>query len=155
MTRSSLTAMIHSRQSGFTLIELSIVMVIIGLIIGGILVGQDMIRTATIRAQIAQIEQFNTAANAFKSKYDCLPGDCTPAEAATYGFLTRSGAQGDGDGDGFIDAKLLGALAPNQPDNSIGGENTLFWEDLSMGGMIAGYFPDYTHLAGYLRDLYT
>ena len=41
---------------GFTLIEMSIVLVIIGLVVGGVLVGQDLIRAAYERAQISQIE---------------------------------------------------------------------------------------------------
>jgi prepilin-type N-terminal cleavage/methylation domain-containing protein len=48
------------RQTGFTLIELSIVLVIIGLIVGVILVGPDLIEAATIRSQISQIDKYNT-----------------------------------------------------------------------------------------------
>lgn len=44
-------------QSGFTLIELSIVLVIIGLIVGGVLVGRDLIKAAEVRAQVSQIEK--------------------------------------------------------------------------------------------------
>src|SRR5262249_3826116 len=72
---------------GFTLIELSIVLVIIGLIVGGVLVGQDMILSAQIRNAIKQVEQFNTATEAFKSKYNCLPGNC--ANATDYGFAVN------------------------------------------------------------------
>jgi len=67
------------KTSGFTLIELSIVLVIIWLIIGGVLTGQDLIKSAEIRAQISQIEKYNTAVNAFKLKYNCTPGDCPNA----------------------------------------------------------------------------
>jgi prepilin-type N-terminal cleavage/methylation domain-containing protein len=42
-----------TRRNGFTLIELSIVLVIVGLIVGGVLVGQDLIRSAAVRAQIS------------------------------------------------------------------------------------------------------
>ena len=51
------------KKSGFTLIELSIVLVIIGLIIGGILVGRDLINASAIRAQISQIDKYQQAAN--------------------------------------------------------------------------------------------
>lgn len=90
----------HSTH-GFTLIELSIVLVIIGLIVSGVLVGQDLIRTAGVRAQVTQIEQYNTAVNTFRGKYDCLPGDC---EKATTFFGTSwpgwalSNQNGDGNG---------------------------------------------------------
>ena len=56
-------------SSDFTLIEMSIVLVIIGLIVGGVLVGQDLIRAAYVRAQVSQIEKFNTALNTFYGKY--------------------------------------------------------------------------------------
>ncbi len=67
------------RRQGFTLIELSIVLVIIALLIGGILVGRDLIEAARIRAQISQIEELQTAISTFRSKYNCLPGDCVNA----------------------------------------------------------------------------
>ena len=59
---------------GFTLIEISIVLVIIGLITGGVLVGQDLIRTAGVRATIPQIQGYNTAVNVFRNQYFALPG---------------------------------------------------------------------------------
>jgi len=65
-----------AKRSGFTLVELSIVLVIIGLLVSGVLMGRDLIRAAEIRAGISQIEKYNVAINAFKLKYDCLPGDC-------------------------------------------------------------------------------
>ncbi len=66
-----------SRQQGFTLIELSIVLVIIGLIVGGILVGQDLIQAAQLRATITQIERYDATVNTFRSKFNGLPGDLT------------------------------------------------------------------------------
>ena len=51
---------------------MSIVLVIIGLIVGGILVGQSLIAAAAVRAQISQIEKYNTAVNTFRDKYGGL-----------------------------------------------------------------------------------
>jgi hypothetical protein len=51
------------------------VLVIIGLIVGGVLVGRDLIQAAAVRATITQIEKFNTATNTFYTKYNGLPGD--------------------------------------------------------------------------------
>jgi len=65
----------HNRCDAFTLIEMSIVLVIIGLIVGAVLVGQDLIRAAEVRATIAQIEKYNTVVNTFRGKYGGLPGD--------------------------------------------------------------------------------
>jgi hypothetical protein len=49
---------------------MSVVLVIIGLLVGGVLVGQNLIAAAGLRATISQIEKYNTAANTFRGKYD-------------------------------------------------------------------------------------
>src|SRR3982751_930235 len=81
-------------EKGFTLIELSIVLVIIGLIVGGVLVGQDLIRAAEVRATISQIEKYNTAVNTFRGKYNALPGDLNASTATAFGFLARGANAG-------------------------------------------------------------
>src|SRR5476651_1560647 len=78
-------------EHGFTLIELSIVLVIIGLIVGCILVGQDLISAAEVRATVGQIEKYNSAVNTFRGKYNSMPGDMTADAAAAFGFTTRAG----------------------------------------------------------------
>src|ERR1700688_3889289 len=93
-------------SSGFTLIELSIVLVIIGLIVGGILVGQDLIKAAEVRAQISQIEKYNQAVNTFRAKFNAIPGDMAVSTAQQFGFLVGfacTGQQGGRDGNGLID----------------------------------------------------
>ncbi len=62
-------------RKGFTLVELSIVLVIVGLLFGGVLVGQSLIAAAKIQAQIKQFQQFDIAATNFKTKYRGIPGD--------------------------------------------------------------------------------
>lgn len=88
---------------GFTLIEMSIVLVIIGLIIGGILTGQDLINAASIRAQTSQIEKYQTAVHTFQNKYGYLPGDIPNPYASNFGFQTRGTIEGEGDGNGIIE----------------------------------------------------
>ena len=130
-----------SHIQGFTLIELSIVLVIIGLLVGGVLVGQDLIKAAQVRAQISQIEKFNTAVNTFYGKYGALPGDIQPNLVTQFGFKAspnRSGTTGDGDGNGELDGAYYGSTpyAWNQT-----GENLYFWEDLSANSnLIEGTF---------------
>lgn len=69
----------NSSVYGFTLIELSIVIVIIGLLIGGILAGQSLIRTAAVRSILADLDQYKSAVIQFKDQYGGLPGDLPDA----------------------------------------------------------------------------
>ena len=127
-----------SHIQGFTLIELSIVLVIIGLLVGGVLTGQDLIKSATVRAQISQIEKYNTAVNTFQGKYDALPGDMDLATANRFGFNTLmcDGSMGARDGNGLLDGYFLMPLVQGF------GEVQLFWQDLSSVNLIDGTFPN-------------
>ena len=122
----------RSAQAGFTLVELSIVLVIIGLIVGGVLAGQDMIRAAEIRSTISQIEKYNTAVNTFRDKYGNIPGDILSSDATRFGFTARSGAANRGDGDRQVEAVGSGLL--------LGNETVLFWRDLSQVALIDNGF---------------
>lgn len=122
----------RKHEQGFTLVELSIVLVIIGLIVGGVLVGQDMIRAAEIRATVAQMEEFNSAANTFRDKYNNYPGDMLAVDATSFGFPVRDGTAGEGDGD-----RLMEGCA-NANNLLFGCESKLFWRDLNQAGFIKG-----------------
>lgn len=80
--------------AGFTLVELSIVLVVIGLVIGGIFVGADLIADATMRSQISTFGKWSAALNTYKALYNQVPGD--DPNASAYGFGTN------GDGNGII-----------------------------------------------------
>lgn len=85
------------RNKGFTLIELSVTLVIIGLIIGGLLIGQDLIIAAKMRQQMKTLEEFDLAVNIFKLKYnDAIPGDMTITDAAMFGLPYAANAQSSG-----------------------------------------------------------
>lgn len=119
-------------QGGFTLVELAIVLVIIGLIIGGVLVGQDMIKSAEIRSTISQWEKFNTAQNTFRDKFGGYPGDLR--NATNFGFVDRtSGTAGatTGDGNGLLED------CSATPGLLVGCENAAFFDDLAEAEIIA------------------
>lgn len=88
----------HREKYGFTLVELSLVLVIIGLVIGGVLVGKDLIKSSEVRKSINSLEQVGSAINTFKLKYGCLPGDCTNTTSLLSNIST-----GNGNGNGYID----------------------------------------------------
>lgn len=126
----------QNSTKGFTLIELSIVLVIIGLIVGGILVGQDLIKAAELRATIAQKEKFDSAVNTFRGKFNGLPADLPNHQYFT-GQLTTTGlsatnANGLGDGDGLIEG-IGGAGTDNV---GFVGEAKLFWRQMSDAALI-------------------
>lgn len=127
-----------SEEKGFTLIELSIVLVIIGLIVGGILTGQDLIKAAEQRATIAQIEKYNTAVNTFRNKFGGIPGDLSYASATSFSLLnsiavTNGGNPGLGDGNGLVEGGTAGATL-------LLGETVMFWLELSQAGLIDGSY---------------
>lgn len=129
----------HTCKSGFTLIELSIVLVIIGLIIGGTLVGQDLIFAAKVRSQQNQIIEIETQINTFKLKENCLPGDCANA-TTLFGTTDAAGnTVYDGNGDGIIKGTGNGAGAGECLNPHIEGEVSELFMHLSIAG-----FGDYT-----------
>jgi len=123
------------KQVGFTLIELSIVLVIIGLIVGGVLVGQDLIKAAEIRATIGQYEKYNSAMNTFRTKYNGMPGDLSSAQATAFGIYSSAATTtGLGDGNGLItDTAGTNINAPV-------GETLIIWRHLSDASLIDGSY---------------
>jgi prepilin-type N-terminal cleavage/methylation domain-containing protein len=124
------------QKSGFTLLELSIVLVIIGLIIGGITVGQEMIKQAELQRAGKQLSETMTSIHTFRLKYNALPGDFTKASQYWTAQCTdqASPANGcNGNGDGQI--MNVSPLAIEQ---------IRAFQHLSLAGMVSG---NYTGLA--------
>lgn len=85
------------KVKGFTLIELSVVIVIIGLIVAGIVAGQALVNQAKLRQVISEINGFKLALNSFKLQYDALPGDMNNAQ--DYWGSTVDNGNGNGNVD--------------------------------------------------------
>ncbi len=133
--------------SGFTLIELSIVIVVIGLIIGGIFVGKDLIKSAQVRAEIKQIDEFKTAASTFKVKYGALPGDLPPGDASQLGFFTFTGTNA---GKSLTSAPWIYGFGNNDGTIDYYGETYVFWQHLSEAKLIAGQYGGSVSAGNYL-----
>ncbi|MFW0777323.1 MAG: type II secretion system protein [Rickettsiales bacterium] len=121
---------------GFTLIELAIILIVVGLITAGILIGRDMIRAAEVRTQVAEINKYDLAANTFIEKYNCLPGDCKNAVMLGVGTAGGTGGNGDGNNQVFGGANWGALILPN--------ESIDFWYHLAKAGLIVGDYPGYT-----------
>lgn len=132
----------NHHHSGFTLIEISITLIIIGLIIGGLLIGRDLIAAANLRRFVSNIEQYNTAINTFKNKYNCLPGDCAKATQ----FFGTTDVNGylvtNGNGDDKINEKCGRTI--NHPDcwdaKDTNYETGNAFQELALAGLIAGKY---------------
>ena len=88
-----------ARQSGFTLVEIAIVLVIIGLLLGGVLKGQSLIASAKYKNLNSQAQSIETAVYAYQDKYKYLPGD--DPQFTTRGCTVPTGftaAKGNGNG---------------------------------------------------------
>lgn len=118
-----------SRQNlkGFTLVELSIVIVIIGLIIAGITAGRSLVNSSRLRSQVSDLQKYNTAFNAFVFQYNAIPGDMKNARSYWGGTVTN----GNGDGRLSYDANNATNLTH---------ENLTLFQHLSMAGLIDGKY---------------
>lgn len=118
----------------FSLVELSIVLVILGLLVGGILAGQSLIRAGELRSVMAEITAQETAMSAFRDKYMAIPGDFTQAyafwgAACANDAGASSAAICNGDGDGQLDWSYL------TPED---GDGQRFYAHLRLAGMLEG-----------------
>src|ERR1019366_8578554 len=106
------------KQTGFTLIEIAIVLVIIGLLLGGVLKGQELITSARVHNLASMQDGFKVAFFGFQDRFRALPGDYSQAvtniSGVTGGTCVAPASAGNGNGDGQI----------------LADEATLAWEHL-------------------------
>lgn len=115
------------RQYGFTLVEMAIVLVIIGLLLGGILKGQELIETGRIKGAVATLNGVSVAVNAYRDRYRSLPGDDGGAQAR--GWISAQNGGMDGQ---------VGQPGANPFAGTAGSENISFWRHLRFAGLIRG-----------------
>lgn len=130
-------------KQGFSLVELSIVLVILGLLTGGILSGQSLIRASELRALSTEYQRYITAVHSFRDRYFQLPGDmnnaqsfwgiahATPGTCVTTASTTPLTCNGNGNQQVFL--------------SSGSNEVYRFWQHLSNAGLIEGSFDGITH----------
>ncbi|PZP86196.1 MAG: hypothetical protein DI582_03530 [Azospirillum brasilense] len=125
-------------KHAFSLVELSIVLVILGLLTGGILGGQALIRAAELRAVTTEFQRYVTATQTFRDKYFALPGDMNnaskfwgavdPTPATCVATASTTAATCDGDGNGKVGSGLSMS------------ESWHYWKQLTNAGLVEGNF---------------
>ena len=120
---------IKSQQSGFTLVEIAIVLVIIGLLLGGILKGQELINAAKAKSYASDFRTIQAALYGFQDRFKGIPGDLAGATAKIGGvamLATTPGTVGNGQIEGAWDS------------TTVTDESCLVWQHLRVAGFLAG-----------------
>nr|WP_314859176.1 prepilin-type N-terminal cleavage/methylation domain-containing protein [uncultured Undibacterium sp.] len=121
---------IKSQQSGFTLIEIAIVLVIIGLLLGGVLKGQELIENSRIKSVVTDMRGVSTAFTGYFDRYRALPGDETLVTATARGWTVTVG----GDGNGVLALPAANTFAAAGPV----AEHLAMWQALRASGFFTG-----------------
>ena len=120
-----------AHQKGFTLVEIAIVLVIIGLLLGGVLKGQSLIEGSKVKAVVNEYRGTASAINVYLDKYRAVPGDDLLVVAHTgTGTVPTAGTGGNGVIDTGTWVGAAAAVATN--------ESSLFWEHARAAGIVGG-----------------
>jgi prepilin-type N-terminal cleavage/methylation domain-containing protein len=125
-------------QSGFTLVEIAIVLVIIGLLLGGVLKGQELVNGAKVKNLANDFRSISSFVYAYQDRFRALPGDDRSADTHVGGTRATSGNPGN--------ARIDGAWDSDAPTS----ESYLFWQHVRLAGLATGTTdiasPDYIPL---------
>lgn len=122
-----------ARQAGFTLVEIAIVLVIIGLLLVGVLQGQEMIENTKVKSVVSDMKAIQAAYNGYVDRYKTLPGD---ELLATYTARGWANTVGPGPANGTLVAPVAATFT------NAAGENQAFWQSLRASGLLSGNVTD-------------
>ena len=121
----------RARQSGFTLVEIAIVLVIVGLLLAGVLKGQELIESSRTRAAAAELNSISAANNAYVDRFRRAPGDDGPLATLTGRGGPWASVTVGGNADGILVSTGAAVFVP-------AAESLAFWQSLKAAGFITG-----------------
>ncbi len=132
---------LSKKQHGFTLVELAIVMIIIGLLLGGVLKGQQLISNAKVKGTISQLKAYQAAFYSFKDSYGAIPGDMRNANTRLQGCdAGNANSCLPGDGNSLI-GPIERVWADEVSSLPAHNENVQYWKHLALADLITGIDP--------------
>jgi prepilin-type N-terminal cleavage/methylation domain-containing protein len=126
---------IRPRQQGFTLVEIAIVLVIIGLLLGAILKGQELIENSRVKSATNALNSIKAGALGYLDRYKAMPGDDGPLATLQARGSAWAGITAAGNNNGAIGA-------PTNPFGAPTGEHLAFWQHLRAAGFLTGSATD-------------
>ncbi|MDO8775530.1 MAG: prepilin-type N-terminal cleavage/methylation domain-containing protein [Burkholderiaceae bacterium] len=117
------------KQGGFTLVEIAIVLVIVGLLLAGVLKGQELIENSKIKNIAKDMDALSASVLSYRDRYKALPADEVGNTTTMYGWAANVGG---GDNNGLIGAATV------DPFTVIAGENVNAFRALRYAGFIGG-----------------
>ncbi len=121
----------RNRESGFTLVEIAIVLVIISLLLGGILKGQELINSTKIKGNVNDFRSTATAYYGFQDRFKAVAGDDTAVATHVTGGTLATTPTGDTRGNGRIGGWWIPATVASD-------ESSLFWQHVRLAGFLTG-----------------
>ena len=117
-----------NKQAGFTLIELAIVLVIIGLLLGGVLRGQELINSAKVKNMARDFQNVQVYIYGYQDKFKALPGDDAAADKHLTGGTLAATVANRGNG-------IINGVWDKPAD---GDESCVFWQHVRLAGLAPG-----------------
>ena len=118
-------------QAGFTLVEATIVLMVIGLLLGTVLWGQELLVNGRSKMVIIQLNELSAAVEVYRDRYQAIPGDDAMAQGR-WNWTAVPAAAPSSPGNGIVDGAYNQATAVPEP------ESRLFWWHLRQAGFLAG-----------------
>ena len=125
-------------EKGFTLVELAVVMIIIGLLIGGVLKGQELIKSAKVTSTISQVKGIDAATSTFQDIYAGLPGDVASPDTRLPGCTGTPCVPSTSVTDGRVTADAANVPFVNATQDN---ESAAFFSQLAAADLISGVTP--------------